>query len=105
MTACGGLGGVATRLDLHDFPFFCREQDIDFANRLIELPLGIVGVAMGTVLVPELTRALRLVAKADLELRSSPANKLLVLERLILALATEPTPATHATTHQFAMEL
>ncbi|BAL73253.1 putative virulence factor [Bradyrhizobium cosmicum] len=31
-----------------------------FANRLIELPLGIVGVAMGTVLVPELTRAVSL---------------------------------------------
>ncbi len=30
-----------------------------FANRLIELPLGLVGVAMGTVLVPELTQALR----------------------------------------------
>lgn len=30
-----------------------------FANRLIELPLGMVGVAMGTVLVPELTRAIR----------------------------------------------
>ena len=30
-----------------------------FANRLIELPLGIVGVAMGTVMVPELARALR----------------------------------------------
>ena len=30
-----------------------------FANRLVELPLGIVGVAMGTVLVPEMTRALR----------------------------------------------
>jgi putative peptidoglycan lipid II flippase len=29
-----------------------------FANRLIELPLGIVGVAMGTVLIPEMTRAL-----------------------------------------------
>jgi len=28
-----------------------------FANRLIELPLGIVGVAMGTVLIPQLTRA------------------------------------------------
>ncbi|MBR1216658.1 murein biosynthesis integral membrane protein MurJ [Bradyrhizobium sp. U87765 SZCCT0131] len=28
-----------------------------FANRLIELPLGVVGVAMGTVLVPSLTRA------------------------------------------------
>jgi DNA polymerase-3 subunit delta len=44
----------------------------------------------------DLTRALRLVARADLELRSSPANKLLVLERLILAkeraLATEPEP-------------
>ncbi|OAF08922.1 murein biosynthesis integral membrane protein MurJ [Bradyrhizobium neotropicale] len=33
-----------------------------FANRLVELPLGIVGVAMGTVLVPELTRA---VASSD----------------------------------------
>jgi putative peptidoglycan lipid II flippase len=30
-----------------------------FANRLIELPLGIVGVAMGTVMIPELTRALQ----------------------------------------------
>jgi putative peptidoglycan lipid II flippase len=28
-----------------------------FANRLIELPLGVVGVAMGTVLIPSLTRA------------------------------------------------
>ena len=52
-----------------------------------------------------LTRALRLIAKADLELRSSPANKLLVLERLILALATEPTHPTYTPTHQFAMEL
>ena len=30
-----------------------------FANRLVELPLGIVGVAMGTVLIPEMTRTLR----------------------------------------------
>ncbi len=29
-----------------------------FANRLIELPLGMVGAAIGTVLVPEITRAL-----------------------------------------------
>ena len=28
-----------------------------FAGRLIELPLGLVGVAMGTVLIPELSRA------------------------------------------------
>jgi putative peptidoglycan lipid II flippase len=30
-----------------------------FAGRLVELPLGIVGVAMGTVLIPELSRAVR----------------------------------------------
>ncbi len=30
-----------------------------FANRLIELPLGMVGVAIGSVLMPELTRAVR----------------------------------------------
>ncbi|HEY0331630.1 MAG TPA: murein biosynthesis integral membrane protein MurJ [Rhodopseudomonas sp.] len=30
-----------------------------FANRLIELPLGIVGTAMGTVLVPQLSRAVQ----------------------------------------------
>ena len=53
----------------------------------------------------ELTRAIRLVARADLELRSSPANKLLVLERLILDLSTEPKPHHHDSTHQFAMEL
>jgi DNA polymerase-3 subunit delta len=52
----------------------------------------------------ELTRAIRLVARADLELRSSPANKLLVLERLILELSTEPKPAAYEP-HQFAMEL
>ncbi len=35
----------------------------------------------------ELTRGLRMIAKADLELRSSPADKKLVLERLVLRLA------------------
>jgi DNA polymerase-3 subunit delta len=53
----------------------------------------------------ELNRAIRLVARADLELRSSPANKLLVLERLILDLATEPKPTPYEPSHQFAMEL
>ncbi|HEX4651755.1 MAG TPA: DNA polymerase III subunit delta [Granulicella sp.] len=52
----------------------------------------------------ELTRAIRLVARADLDLRSSPASKLLVLERLILDLATEPTATPYASP-QFAMEL
>ncbi len=53
----------------------------------------------------ELTRAIRLVARADLELRSGPANKLLVLERLILDLSTEPKPSAYEPSHQFAMEL
>jgi len=35
----------------------------------------------------ELTRGLRLIARADLELRSSPADKKLVLERLVMRLA------------------
>ena len=53
----------------------------------------------------DLTRALRLVARADLELRSSPANKLLVLERLILDLSTEPKPSLYEPSMQFAMDL
>jgi DNA polymerase-3 subunit delta len=38
----------------------------------------------------ELTRAIRLVAKADLALRSNPPGKRLILEKLILDLAGEP---------------
>ena len=38
----------------------------------------------------ELTRAIRLVAKADLALRSNPPSKRLVLEKLVLDLAAEP---------------
>jgi DNA polymerase-3 subunit delta len=37
----------------------------------------------------ELTRALKLIARADLELRSSPPDKKLVLERLVYELASE----------------
>jgi DNA polymerase-3 subunit delta len=44
----------------------------------------------------DLTRALRLIARADLELRSSPPDKRVVLERLIYDLATEPRPFTPA---------
>ncbi len=38
----------------------------------------------------ELTRAIRLIARADLELRSSPPDKRLILERLVLELSSEP---------------
>ncbi len=52
----------------------------------------------------DLTEALRLVARADLEIRSSPPDKRLVLERLILALAAEPKPHVSATLDRFAGE-
>jgi putative peptidoglycan lipid II flippase len=72
-----------------------------FANRLIELPLGIVGTAMGTVLVPALTRAVRsddrtAIAQAEsrgLELAiglALPATLgLMVLSQLIVQLLFE----------------
>jgi DNA polymerase III subunit delta len=40
----------------------------------------------------ELTRAIRLVAKADLALRSNPPSKRLVLEKMVLDLTAEPKP-------------
>lgn len=49
-----------------------------FANRLIELPLGIVGTAMGIVLVPELTRAISAGDKASLAHAESRALELAV---------------------------
>ncbi len=42
----------------------------------------------------DLTRALRLIARADLELRSSPPDKRLVLERLVYELASEAKPVS-----------
>jgi DNA polymerase-3 subunit delta len=54
----------------------------------------------------ELTRALRLVARADLELRSSPPDKRLVLERLVYELASEPKPAPPMwSTAQMSLEI
>jgi DNA polymerase-3 subunit delta len=38
----------------------------------------------------EITQALRLIAKADLALRSNPPSKTLILENLILQLSSEP---------------
>jgi len=44
----------------------------------------------------ELTRALRLIARADFQLRSNPPSKRLVLENLVLDLATEQKPNVSA---------
>src|SRR5581483_10594240 len=51
----------------------------------------------------DLTRALRLIARADLELRSSPPDKRLVLERLVYHLASEPRPVSPWSTAQLML--
>jgi len=48
----------------------------------------------------DLTRALRLIAKADLALRSNPVSKRLVLEKLVLDLCAEAKPAAPASLWQ-----
>jgi DNA polymerase-3 subunit delta len=53
----------------------------------------------------ELTRALRLIARADLELRSSPPDKRLVLERLVIDLASEPKADVFDPSQQYAMQI
>jgi DNA polymerase-3 subunit delta len=53
----------------------------------------------------EISRALRLIARADLELRSGPVDKTLVLERLVLDLATEPRLNSYGESPQFALEM
>jgi len=53
----------------------------------------------------DLTRAIRLVARADVELRSSPPDKRLVLERLIYDLASEPKPASTWASSQLSFEV
>lgn len=53
----------------------------------------------------DISRALRLIARADMELRSGPVDKTLVLERLILDLASEPRANAYADAGQFALEM
>src|SRR6201996_3469564 len=54
----------------------------------------------------ELTQKLRLIAQADLELRSSPPDKSLVLERLVIDLAGDPRPRPAALAGaQYAIDL
>jgi len=53
----------------------------------------------------EITRALRLIAKADLELRSQPPDKRLVLEKLVFDLTKEPKAVPGELSAQYAIEL
>ena len=53
----------------------------------------------------EITRALRLIARADLELRSQPPDKRLVLERLVFGLTKETKAAAVDSDAQYAMSL
>lgn len=50
----------------------------------------------------EIARALRSIARADLELRSGPVDKTLVLERLVLALAADPRTNSFNRASQFS---
>jgi DNA polymerase III subunit delta len=52
----------------------------------------------------DITRALRLVARADLELRSQPPDKRLVLERLVFDLTREPKNLQAENSLQYAMD-
>src|SRR5581483_9382357 len=66
-----------------------------YANRLVELPLGVVGIAVGTVLVPALTHALRSGDRAELAAAESRGIELalgLTLPAAIaLAILARPT--------------
>jgi DNA polymerase-3 subunit delta len=53
----------------------------------------------------EITRALRLIARADLELRSQPPDKRLVLERLVFDMTKEARVARPEAEAQYAMNL
>ena len=53
----------------------------------------------------DITRALRLIARADLELRSQPPDKRLVLERLVFDLTKEARAARAEVDSQYAMQL
>ncbi|GAB1717663.1 MAG: integral membrane protein MviN [Nitrobacter sp.] len=88
-----------------------------FANRLVELPLGMTGVAIGTVLVPELSRAINkddTAALADAESRglelaaglALPATLgLIVLSEPIVRVLFEHGAFTAADTHATALAL
>jgi putative peptidoglycan lipid II flippase len=68
-----------------------------YANRLMELPLGIVGIAVGTVLVPTLAHALRSGERADLVAAESRGLELAVGLALpaAIALAALAQPIVH----------
>ncbi len=53
----------------------------------------------------EITRALRLISRADLELRSQPPDKRLVLERLVFDLTREQKATRGELPSQYAMDL
>lgn len=59
---------------------------LNYADRLYQLPLGIIGIAIGTVLLPELSRHIG--AKRDAEARTSQSQALLLSMLLSVPAAT-----------------
>ena len=68
------------------------DENLALSHALTQAAPLVETFTFGTRLT-RVTRALRLIARADLELRSSPPDKRLVLERLVYELASEPKPA------------
>jgi len=59
---------------------------LNYADRLYQLPLGIIGIAIGTVLLPELSRHLK--GGRDVEARATQDQSLLVAMLLSMPAAT-----------------
>lgn len=59
---------------------------LNYADRLYQLPLGIIGIAIGTVLLPELSRHLK--GNRDAEARATQDQSLLVAMLLSMPAAT-----------------
>jgi len=93
------LAGGITQINIFVGTIIASTSDnvisiLAYADRLYQLPLGIVGIAIGTVLLPELSRHIG--AGREAEARASQSQSLLLAMLLSLpaavALATIPVP-------------
>ncbi len=64
-----------------------------YADRLYQLPLGIIGIAIGTVLLPELSRHLK--GGRDVEAKAAQDQSLLIAMLLTLPAAAAFVPLAH----------
>jgi len=90
---CGQVCAAAERFYVHEQVYEEFMQKLVHYTKQIRVGNGLERVDMGPLASKrELTRAIRLVAKTDLALRSNPPTKRFVLEKLILDLTAEAKP-------------